>query len=306
MALAVFVGSCLLADRIFTYKVILRSPFSESGRIQHLYLEHGDEIPIFGTSKAHGYSPLDMGFDAFNYYKDNASYEVADVLLQIELAKPKTTPIIIELQYGDTHSLGDQSVFIPFVSDPRIRQLLSRFHAMEWRYYLPGIRYSGYYDLYFKDYINEHLHVTKVYNGFSELVHPPPFDRAKFDEYVRERLQTTTGYFPDEDQNRRLIAHITEHPQRLFFLVISPYHPSYYAHFQNEDKLKAYEKKLAAFPNVVVIDWGRMPYPDEYFLDTVHLRREAAADFSRKLGDRIRQILREREEQASAGKTAPK
>jgi hypothetical protein len=112
----------------------------------------------------------------------------------------------------------------------------------------------------------------------------------------------TNGYFPNEDQNRRLIAHITEHPQRLFFLVITPYHPSYYVHFQNEEKLKEFEATLATFPNVVVIDWGRMYYPDQSFVDTLHLRREAAANFSQKLRDKINRVLRERNEPALTGK----
>ena len=241
-----------------------------------------------------------MNLNAFNYGMDMASYEVTDVFLQIELAKPKTTPLIVELQHADTGSLGDPSKFVPFVSDPRIRRLLNRFHALEWRYYLPGFRYFGYYDWFFKGYLEERLQTMKADRGYIEMAAHQPFDRARLDRFVRERLQSTTGYFPDEDQTRRLLAHINEHPQRLFFLVVTPFHPAYYAHFQNEDKLKEFEEKLAALPNVVVIDWGRMHYPDESFADTLHLRREADADFSRKLGDKIRQVLQERHVSVSA------
>jgi hypothetical protein len=294
IACVFFAASGLLADKIFTRDILFRSSYSDCGRIQHLYQENEDEIPIFGSSKVHGFcSPADMGLNAFNYGMDSASYEVTDVFLQIELTKPKTTPIIIELQHEDTGSLGDQSKFIPFVSDPRFQHLLKRFGAMKWRYFIPGIRYFGYYDWFFKDYLNERMGVLKVDKGFIELVHQPPFDRAKLDRLVRERLQLTTGYFPNEDQNHRLIGHIIKNPQRLFFLIVSPYHPSYYAHFQNEEKFHEFEAQLAALPNVVVIDWSRMPYPDESFLDTLHMRREADADFSRKLGDKIRQVLRE-------------
>lgn len=302
----VFVGTCLLADRVFTRWVILRSPFPDAGRIQHLYQENDGEIPIFGTSKAHGhYCPSDMGLNAFNYGLDLASFRVTDVLLQIELAKPKTTPVIIELQFTDTGQLGDESVFIPFVSDARIRQLLEKFHAMEWRYHLPAIRYFGHYDVYFKDYINEHLHVAKASQGFRELVHPPPFDQARLDQFVQQRLQETTGYFPDEEENRRLIALITAHPQRLFFLVLSPNHPSYFAHFQNADRLKVFEEKLAVIPNVVLIDHSREPFPDDDFLDTVHLRREGTAKFSQEMGEQIRQVLRARSEPAAPGPSGP-
>ncbi|HZQ47495.1 MAG TPA: hypothetical protein VFC07_10815 [Verrucomicrobiae bacterium] len=304
LAFLAFASLCILTDLAFTHGVILRTPLSDSSRIRHLYDDNSNDIPIFGTSKAHGnYCPADMGLGAFNYGIDGASYEVTDVLLQIELAKRRTTPIIIELQHVDTGTLGYQGSFIPFVSDPKIRQLLTRFHAMQWRYYLPGIRYFGHYETFLQQYLNGRMRVQKVNQGFSELVHPPPFDRAKLDEFVRGRLETRTGYFTDEDLNRRLMAQITAHPQRLFFLVVSPYHPSYFTHFQNADKLATFEEKLTVLPNVVLLDWSRLDYPDEYFLDTLHLRRQAAAKFSRKLGDKIREILRARSEQASAGKT---
>lgn len=304
---AVFAGVCVAADLATTRGYILRSPFSDSDRIQHLYEDNSDAIPIFGTSKAHGnYCPADMGMNAFNFGMNGVSYEVTDVFLQIELAKSRTTPIIIELQYQDTGVLGSQDRFIPFVSDARFRQLLRRFNAMEWRYYIPGLRYFGYYDSILKDWLSARMHVTKMNNGFSELTRLPAFDQAKLDGYVRDRLKLTTGYYPDEDQNSRLIAQIAGHPQRLFFLVISPYHPSYYAHFQNADKLAAFEAKLSALPNVVLVDWGRLDYPQDDFLDTLHLRRVAAAKFSRQLGEKVRQVLKERSERASAEKAAAK
>ena len=307
MAFAAFAGLCILADVAFTHVVVLGTSLSDASRIQHLYLDNSDDIPIFGTSKAHGnYCPTDIGLNTFNYGMDAASYEVTDVFLQIELAKTRTTPIIIVLQHSDTGTLGFQGRFIPFVSDPRFRQLLGRFHAMSWRYYIPGIRNFGFYDSLLQDYLNERMHVQKVSRGFSELTHSPPFAQAKLDEYVRGRLEARTGFFQDEDQNRRLIAHITEHPERLFFLVISPYLPSYFTHFQNPYKLTAYEEKLSALPNVVLLDWSRLDYPDDCFLDTLHLRREAAAKFSRKLGDKIRETLRARGEQASAAKAGAK
>jgi hypothetical protein len=304
IVIAAFAAVAGLADVVITRGILLRMPLSDSSRIQHLYLDNSDDMPIFGTSKAHGnYSPADMGVPAFNYGMDGVSYEVTDVLLQIELAKRRTTPIILELQYEDTGSLGNEERYLPFAYDARIRGLLERFHAMSWRYFVPGIRYFGYYDSALQLYFNGRLGVQKVTQGFSELGHPPPFDRAKLDEYIRGRLKARNGYFQDENQNSRLTAHITEHPERLFFLVISPYHPSCFQHFQNQDKLDAFEKKLQALPNVALIDWGHKSYPEEYFLDTLHLRRPAAAIFSRELGEKIREVLRERNRHAALVKS---
>jgi hypothetical protein len=194
----------------------------------------------------------------------------------------------------DTGMLGEPSQYIPFVWDPRFHQLLKRFHAMEGRYYIPGIRLFGYYDTLFKDYLNIRHGLFKIGQGYLEMTHPAAFDRAALDRFIQGRRQFTTGFFPVEDQTRRLLAHITGHPERLFFLVVTPFHPTYYQHFQNETKFKDYEARLAAHTNVVVIDWGRMPYPEESFLDTLHLRQDADRDFSRKLGEKIREVLRER------------
>lgn len=190
LALGVFIAVCLLADWGVTRG--LRNPLSDVDRIKHLYAENGDEIPIFGTSKAHyHYCPKDMGLNAFNYGIDGASYEITDVLLQIELAKSKTTPVIIELQHRDTGLLTDPGKFIPFVSDPRFRQLLDRYHAMQWRYYIPGIRFFGHYDSFLKDYVWLRMGMTKVTNGYSEVANPIQFNRAKMDQYIKERLAYT-------------------------------------------------------------------------------------------------------------------
>jgi hypothetical protein len=286
---------CLLADWGFTRAIVLHDENSESGRIQHLLLLNSNELPVFGTSMVHG---LDLGTNAFNYGLDGTSLAATEVLLDIELAKPKTTPLVVELQFQDTGRLGEQGKFIPFATDPRFRQLLKRFHAWEWRYSVPGFRYFGYYDWFIKDYLSERAQVTPVTRGFVQNLHVALFDQASFDNLVRERLQKTNGFFPDEELNRRLVGLIAAHPQRLFFLVATPLHASYYAHFQNDDKLKAFEAELASFPNVVVIDWSRLPYPDQEFVDTQHLRIDATAELSRKLRKKIAQVLQERKQPA--------
>jgi hypothetical protein len=296
LAVAVFVGICCLMDAVFTHTIVLRDPMSDSERIAHLFDDNSDTIPIFGSSKAHGhYIPAEMGLSAYNYGMDAGSFEVTDTFLQIELAKNRTTPVIMELEYWDTEVIGDEGKFIPFVSDPRIHQLLEHYHAMKWRYYLPAIRYFGYYDEFLRNYFTEHMHQLKAADGFREDVPLPPFDPVKLGEFVRERRAAAkTGYYPNAENNRRLLAEITAHPQRLFFLIVSPYHPVFYEHFQNADELAAWEKQLAALPNVVVFDCGRSDYPDELFLDTLHLRRAGSAEFSRKIGNKIRQALAER------------
>ncbi len=298
MGVAVLLAAtCLAADRACERWLLARMPSYDTNRLLHIYHEADDEIPIFGTSKVGTkYDPAELGLKCYNYGMNGISYEVTDVLLGLELERKKTTPIIIEPEYEDPEGLGDTAKYIPLLWDPHMRQLLERFHQMSWRYYVPGLRYFGWYDSYLRAYTYQRAeNLWSIRDGYVYKEKEPPFDRAALDMFVARRLQSRTGYFPNEDQERRLLSHITTHPERLFFLVYSPHHPSFFAHFQNEDKLKLFHEKLRAIPNVVLIDWSRMEYPDEQFLDTVHLRQGAAKDFSRKLGEKIREVLRERE-----------
>jgi hypothetical protein len=288
----VFAGLSVTADYVFTHWAIYNNPSSYAGRIYHLYHENGDEIPMFGASKVlNDYIPTEMGINAYNYGLNDTSYETIDVFLQIELAKPKTSPIIIDLKPAAEYGIGDPIVYVPFVFDPRIRKLMERSGSLPWRYYLPGIRYFGCYDLYLEDLINDHFHLMrKVVRGFSYEKYRI-FDRTRLDAAIRMRLQGTNGYFPDESQNRRLIGHIQAHPERLFFLVYSPVHSTCYVNFQHLNQFNAFKAQLASFPNAVVIDYSQLNFPDEWFKDTTHLLTPGAEEFSRRLGAKINEVL---------------
>lgn len=287
----IFAGLCIGIDAAFTRYIVLRGPNSACGRIEHLYELNPNEIPVFGTSKVHG---LDLGTNAFNYAQDGASFALTDVFLQIELAKQKTTPLVVELQFSDTASIGDEAILIPFARDPRIRSVLAQFHKMAWRYFVPGIRYFGYYDWMLKDYLNERASVTRVTRGSVEYLRTPPFNQAQFGQIVRARLQMKNGFLMDASLTDRLIGEIKTHPQRLFILVATPFHRSCFHNFQNEDKLKSIEVSLEAMPNVELVDWSRLSYPDSAFVDTLHLRRAETEDLSQKLRLKISQILAQR------------
>jgi len=281
-----------LADYSLTRWAIDENPAGNAGRVYHLLREAGDEIPIFGSSRVyHDYVPAQMGVNAYNYGLDGASYEVTDALLQIELAKPKTTPIVIDLKPEADHDIGDPATYIPFVFDSRIRGMLVRNDAIVWRFFVPGLRYFGYYDYYLKELVNDRAQVMRrVERGFTYERYWT-FDRARLDDAVTKRLRSTNGFFPDEGQDQRLIAQIRAHTERLFFLVYSPVHASCFTSFQNAAEFAAFKQSLAALPNVVVLDFSRTDYPDQWFMDTNHLLYDGAVDFSRRLGERIKAVL---------------
>jgi hypothetical protein len=284
----------LAGDFAITRWAIYQNPSGDAGRLYHLLHEDGDEIPIFGSSKVYyDYVPSAMGLNVYNYGFAGTSYEVVDALLALELKKQKTTPIIIDLKPQGETGVGDSATLLPFIYLPEIRDLLKRAHLMTWRYYLPGLRYFGYYDQYLKEYLNDRAHLMRtVERGFSREKYWS-FDRARLDDAVRKRLSGHNGYFPDEEQNARLIAQITNHPQRLFFLVYSPLHRSCLTNFENSDRFERFKAQLGSLPNAVVIDMEAVDYPDEWFKDTNHLLYDGAVAFSTTLGARVRDALRE-------------
>jgi hypothetical protein len=291
IVLLVFAGVSTGIDAVITRYFVLRGPNSPFGRIAHLYELNPNEIPLFGTSRVHS---LDLGTNAFNYAQDGASFPLTDVFLQIELAKQKSTPLVVELQFSDTGGIGDEAILIPFAGDPRIRSVLAQFHKMSWRYFVPGLRYFGYYDWMIQDFLSERRSFTRVIRGSVEYLRIPPFNQAQFDQVVRKRLVSKNGFLIDDSLTARLIGEIKTHPQRLFILVVTPFHRSYFHNFENEDNLRSIEARLNAMPNVELIDWSHLPYPDSAFLDTVHLRRAETADLSQKLRLKISQILAQR------------
>ncbi|MGA2776340.1 MAG: hypothetical protein ABSF94_02210 [Steroidobacteraceae bacterium] len=292
LMIVAFLCSSVAADFSFTRWAIYQNASGDAGRLYHLMHENADEVPVFGASKAYyDYVPAELGLNVYNYGLDGSGLDVVDAYLEIELAKQKTTPIIIDLEPEAVHDIGDVSAFIPFAFDPRIRRLLDRSNSMIWRFYVPGVRYFGYYDYYLKEFINDRVQLMrKVDRGFSYEKYWA-FDRARLDDAVRKRLQGPNGYFPDEKQNARLIERVKQHPERIFFLVYSPVHASCFANFQNLGRFDAFKAQLSALPNAVVIDDQRLAFRDQWFKDTHHLLHDGAVEFSRKLSAQITEAL---------------
>jgi hypothetical protein len=278
-------------DFLWTRLVIDRSTMSEAARINHLILEHGSEIPVLGPSTAFSdYNSEILGDDVFNYGMKGASLDAVDALLQIECKKHKQTPIVLDLSPVGFRGMGDKSRFAPFARQPEIRQMLERSGFMEWRYWVPGLRYFGYYDWYLKDYLAEHFTaMKKTVRGYT-IEQNQPFDRDGLDVDITNRLSLGFGYRSFPDQDRRLFDLIRNTPQRTFVIVFAPMHSSCYANFTDPQGFARHLDKLRSFTNVVVLDWGRMELPDECFADTTHLNGEGALRFSQRLADRLRTV----------------
>ncbi len=160
---------------------------------------------------------------------------------------------------------------------------------MKWRYWVPGLRYFGYYDWYLKDFLLEHITLTKkVVRAYSvELKTEPSSGLARA---IKFRLLEGFGFSSMPDQDLLLFHAIESAPQRTFVIVFSPVHSSCFTDFKNPEGFEQYRRKLRSFTNVVLLDWSRMNLPDDCFSDTVHLNSKGAAEFSRRLADKLKTI----------------
>lgn len=282
-------GFAAAVDFFWTQVVINGSATSEASRIHHLITEAGVEIPIFGASKARSnYIPEILGADVFNYGMDSASMDVVNTLLQIECRKNKRTPIIVDMSPTAFRGIGDPSKFAPFAYQPDIRQTLDQLDLMEWRYWVPGLRYFGYYDWFLKDYLSEHIAVTKkTVRGYTSSFNEARFDRRHLEEAIGKRIKAGNGFRSYADQDTHLFELIRKTPHRTFMLVYSPLHSSCFANFKDLEGFKRYLEVLRGFPNVAIVDWSQMQFPDEFFKDTTHLNAEGAAEFSRRFSKEL-------------------
>jgi hypothetical protein len=231
-----------------------------------------------------------LGDDFFNYGIDGVSFDVVAALLQIEVKKNKQTPIVVGLCAVDDNSvMGDPWGYSPFVSRPEIRQMMEDFGRMEWRYWVPGLRYFGYYDLYIRDYTAEYIFKTrKTVRGYLSNLKPWTQDVANLHGAIEHRMEVGGEFCSNPRQDSRLFDIIKSAPKRTFIMVYSPLHSSCFAKFKNRQDLLDHLEKLRSFPNVVVLDCSQMEFSDDCFLDTEHLNPKGAVEFSRRLADRLR------------------
>ncbi len=278
-------------DYVWTRFIINGTEMSDAARLSHLIRERGSEIPIIGNSSAHDdFIPEYLGDDFFNYGMDGISLDVVDALLQIECKKNKRTPILLVVNHFSFRSIGAPGKFPLFVRQPEIRQMLERLGLMEWRYWVPGLRYFGYYDWHLKDYLAEHLfQVKKTVRGHT-VGFDQPFDQQALDEKIRVRLESGYGFVSFPDQDQLLYETISNAPQRTFIIVVPPVHSSCFANFRNAEGFARYLDALRRHTNVVVMDWGRMALADDCFKDTQHLNEKGAREFSRKLAQKLTPI----------------
>lgn len=163
--LVAFVVVFLLGmDYVFMNYVVFYSEISNQGKLRRL-IENTDnqEVAMFGSSLARSsFIPDSIGEHAFNYGMGKAIYDVNRLLLQIECAKDKNAPIIMEFNprtfIKEPLSTINRSTYIPNLDYPEVERFMRESghydgdefkSAYSWHYKVPGLRLYGNYAEYF-------------------------------------------------------------------------------------------------------------------------------------------------------------
>jgi hypothetical protein len=212
------------------------------------------------------------------------------VVQSLERALVRLVAILLDLTHDALLKTGDPSKFAPFVWQPEMRQMMNRVGLMRWRYWVPGLRYFGYYDWYLKDFLAEEMFARrKTVRGYT-IDFGRRLTNGLDAATIRRRLDAGYGFSSNPDQTRLLFDSIRNTPNRTFIVVFSPLHSSCFANFRDAEGFARYLGQLRSFTNVVVLDWGRMELADDCFADTLHLNEQGAVEFSRRLADQLRII----------------
>ncbi len=273
---------CLGLDFGMRRYVIFKTPIHGASKIKRVVEGTREEIAIFGSSRALGsYIPDSLASSAYNYGINGIGYEVIDILLKYETVRmDNSSPIIINFDYNMFRAeIGDLNNYIPHLNRPGFRKLLQDRNAWKVWYRLPGIRFFNSYDSYFKDYINAKVGLTKVVSKGASL-EKNVIPEATFLKLVERRLKHPAEWKVDSIQEARLITHFDTRPDRKFYLVIAPYHWSYYQGFKGMDAAQAWLDEIDRRKNVDVIKVAGRDWPDSLFVNTTHINLKGAQKFT--------------------------
>ncbi|HEX2678737.1 MAG TPA: hypothetical protein VHM19_18920 [Polyangiales bacterium] len=275
------------ADALCTYVLI---PRGTTGRIQRLLRsDDPDEVGVFGSSRAEGnYVPDLLGAHVYDYGLSGTGFEVLAALLDLELAKPKRAPILINFDYDFFRSdLGDPTDYIPYYSQPAFRALMAQGGKDRLYFRVPGLRFVGTYEGYVKGFIESFGSPTKTFVRGAAL-NKSPLTREQFLQFAAQRRAMHESFSAPPAMDARFQAMLAQHRDRKVVLVVAPYHRSVYDSVTNFSELRAYLSRLEqTHSNVITLYFDGSTLADDEFYDTSHLNEAGARKFSLQLKQQL-------------------
>lgn len=269
-------------DYIFEKKIIFNC---QTSGVYKIYRHHNfnikSEIPIIGSSRAAGsYIPDLIDSNCYNYGIEKTEYRLIEIFLKNELAKNKTSPIIINFDYEIwANWIGDFSNYIPNLDDPEIKKLFASEDI--WYYHVKGIRFFGFYQNYLKLYLSTKSDKNVINKGGFFLREKTP--AAHLQEDIKMRKKFPAIYAHKKELEGGLINLLSSNKNRKIFIVVAPYHYSFIQSMKGETQANEYLEQLKKIPDVFVFDYSKAAYPDSLFKNTGHLNYIGAKRFSNEL-----------------------
>lgn len=282
-------------DYWVSHSLILANKKTRTFKLNRLFNElHENEIAMFGSSTVYrGYLPDSLGPQFYNYGMYGSNFQKVKLLLDEELSKPKTTPIILDwhpryLFFRDSVPIQLED-YLPHTEHQRIQDFLEQYsYAKPW-HRIPAVRFYGYFEGYFGAWSRRnHLPKRFGFNRGSKFFKPqtPPDVMQKF---VDKRLKLDMTFTFDARLVAQLEGLVAMHPQRPFVFVVSPLHESVQRAGGDLEPVRDYLTRLQGrYPNVFAYVFDGRDYTDDFFLDTMHLNYKGAKRFSAELRDKMR------------------
>ncbi len=324
-ALILFWIIALTLDVFFSQFVIMQSELSNEAKVNRLITNNDpDEVPVFGSSKARSaFIPDSLGQHVYNYGMEKCGFDVVNFLLETELSKPKTSPIIVEYNHrsfisAPNHTIN-ASTYVPNLQHDEVTTFMEQHDRLETRYSIPGLRYFGSYFYYLRYYFKSQAGTRKTVSKggvFSEFA----LSEAQFSTLVDNRLEmiekraalteakndvkkaiSSGGRMELKSLNQYLSfsfdstlveefkSLVKNHPERTVILVYTPQHWSETEGIDNLPEMQAFYQSLQnELPNLVVLDLSTLELPDSSFKNSSHLNAAGARTFSSALNKVLR------------------
>jgi hypothetical protein len=301
---------------VFTRSVIFRVDHSNQGKVRRLYQSTDpQEVPVFGSSKARSaFIPDSLGRGVYNYAMEKCNFDVIEFLMEVELAKPRTSAVVVEFNHRFFVHLPQHTVngatFAPNIDLPGVEDFLKRTGRWEVRYDLPGVRYFGSYESYLRYAAREKNSGNKQLSRGAVLMDMVPskavfanqlkaraIDIAKREAIVAklndpkravsmderrilQALDLQLLFTADTARIRRFEELVTSRPDRPILLVYTPQHATEVAGIANYARIEQLFRDLEArHPNLHVFNYARLPLPDDHFKNSAHVNNAGARAF---------------------------
>ncbi|MEO8582377.1 MAG: hypothetical protein ABI415_01200 [Flavitalea sp.] len=278
---------CLMLNYIFERNIIIKSENSGAYKVNRvLNGKNQFEIPIFGSSRAlNSYIPDSISKYAFNYGLNGAQDDIWLFFLKKELAKTRTSPIIINFDFNGLDSAkGDLQYYLYNSNDAEVRKIVGD----DWQPYfnVPMVKYFGRVESYITDYLKEKTELTRITNRGASLYKLVQSPKA-FAAILKERRENGEVFRNSIQLRNELFRVLKEPRNREIYFVIAPYNKTYIESQKNVNDAKSFLNELRTIPRVTVFDYSEFDLPDEDFFNTSHVNYKGAQIFSAELRRRF-------------------